>query len=212
MVVCELFTSIQGESTLQGLPTVFVRLTGCNLHCRWCDSEYARSVGVEMDCREVQTAIINSGVNAVCITGGEPLLQPDAVTCITNYCVDRGLIVSIETNGSLDASSIPRGARRIIDVKCPSSGEAGSTHPANFDTIRPGDEFKFVVADRDDFNYACDVATEHDLATRSTILVSPVSGILAPAVLADWLCADMPGARMNLQIHRIIWPETDRGR
>ena len=212
MDVCELFTSIQGESTLQGLPTLFIRLAGCNLDCRWCDTAYARSGGLDMAEEDVRAAIAGTGAGAVCITGGEPLLQPAAVAEISAFCLEHGLTVSLETNGSLDVSAILPGVRRIIDVKCPSSGEAGSTHPANFINIRPEDEFKFVIADRDDFIYARTIATQHDLFTQSTVLVSPVSGSLAPHTLAEWLLSDMSGARLNLQLHRIIWPASQRGR
>ena len=211
MRVTEIFRSIQGESTLQGLPCAFVRLTGCNLDCAWCDSRYARSGGSDMSVDEILSTIEHLHVGYVCITGGEPLLQPET-PLLAAACLDRGWKVSVETNGSLDSTVIPQGAVRIIDFKCPGSGEAGTTAPEVFLERRPSDEYKFVIIDRADFEFACDMARSHDLAASGTILISPVRNSLPLSSVADWICRELPMARLNLQLHTFIWPESYRGR
>lgn len=211
MRVTEIFRSIQGESTLQGLPCAFVRLTGCNLDCSWCDTRYAREGGSEMSVEDVLEAVEHFGIGYVCITGGEPLLQPETPV-LADACLVRGWRVAVETNGSIDPGVIPQGAIRVIDIKCPGSGEAGSTSPAVFNDRRLTDEYKFVIRDRADFEFACDTVRRHDLAASGVILVSPVRDALPWSVAADWLCTELPAARLNLQLHTIIWPESFRGR
>jgi 7-carboxy-7-deazaguanine synthase len=211
MNICEIFSSIQGESTLQGIPTVFVRLAGCNLNCIYCDTPYARNDGEMMSVEEICMKIAEFNLPYVCITGGEPLFQEETPR-LAYECIKHGYRVSIETNGTIDASPLPEGVVRVIDIKCPGSGEYGKTHPSNIEHHRPTDEFKFVITDRDDFTYACQFIKEHGLTTVNALLFSPAYGILEPKTLADWLLNDMPHARLNIQLHRYIWPEDHRGR
>ena len=211
MKVCELFASIQGESTLQGLPTVFIRLSGCNLDCCYCDTRYARSGGTDMSVGNLIGAIAKYAIHYVCITGGEPLLDKD-MPVLAERLIAGGYTVSVETNGTIDASVLPEEAVRIIDIKCPGSGEDGKTHPGNLKDIRQSDEYKFVVTDREDFDYACDVINKNNLLTAHAVLFSPVTDILPASILADWIVHEMPDARLQLQLHKIIWPGDIRGR
>lgn len=211
MKITEIFASIQGESTLQGLPCVFVRLTGCNLSCRYCDTQYAIDGGVELSIGEVVDRVDAFNINYVCITGGEPLIEKDT-SSLAELLFGRGFIVSLETNGTLDISVLSSGIRRIIDVKCPGSGESGRMHPSVLHDVHHGDEFKFVLTDRGDFEFAIDFIRSHDLQGRVPLLLSPASGLLEPAVLADWIVNEAPETRLNLQIHRYIWPLETSGR
>jgi 7-carboxy-7-deazaguanine synthase len=211
VTVTELFPSIQGESTLQGLPCVFVRLTGCNLACRYCDTPYARSGGEEMSVSGIVRRVLGFGVRFVCITGGEPLLQPDTPE-LARALLDEGFRVSVETNGSIDSGVLPEGVVRVIDIKCPGSGEEGCFHQSNLAARRPEDEFKFVLTGRGDFEYARDFVRAHRLAEGNAVLLSPVDGILTPSILAEWIVSEMPEARLNLQLHRYLWPAVTRGR
>ena len=211
MTVTEIFASIQGESTLQGLPCVFIRLTGCNLNCRYCDTRYAREGGSAMTADEIIQAVSGYTIPFICITGGEPLLQKDT-PFLARSLIDCGYTVSVETNGTIDASPLPEEAKRIIDIKCPGSGEQGKTSPNNLSLRRPTDEFKFVLTDRRDFLYARDFLEKNNLTPESTVLFSPAWRILDPALLCEWIINELPGVRLNLQLHKYIWPETDRGR
>ena len=211
MTVTELFAGIQGESSLQGLPCVFVRLTGCNLSCRYCDTPYAREGGESMTVADVMERIRGFRIGFVCITGGEPLLQPETPG-LARGLLDHGFRVSVETNGSVDAGPLPEGVVRVIDIKCPGSGHPGCIHPSNISGRRPGDEFKFVLCGREDFEYARDFSRARRLAEGNAVLLSPVRNLLDPALLAEWIIAEMPEARLNLQLHRCIWPSETRGR
>ncbi len=211
MKITEIFASIQGESTLQGFPCVFVRLTGCNLACRYCDTPYAREGGVEMTVDEIAGRVVSFHIDHVCITGGEPLLQ-DETPMLAKTLAGLGLTMSVETNGTLDVSALPEGVRRIIDVKCPGSGESDRLHPSVLSGARPGDEFKFVLTGRDDFDFAVGFARSHALAERGAVLLSPAAGFIEPSLLADWIVREAPDTRLNLQIHRYIWPRESRGR
>lgn len=211
MHIIEIFTSIQGESTLQGVPCVFVRLSGCNLACRYCDTAYAREGGTDMTIGEIIREVKDHGISHVCITGGEPLLQEDTPE-LAQALLDRGFRVSVETNGSLDASALPESAVRIIDIKCPGSGETGRVHPANLAITRPTDEFKFVISDRADFEFARDYSRKHQLAEKGVILLSPVWNSLETGVLVEWMLGEMREARLNLQLHKCIWPGNPRRR
>ena len=210
MIVCEIFEGIQGESSRQGLPSTFVRLTGCNLRCNYCDTLYAFSGGTEMTVGEVIGKVRSLTPVAVCVTGGEPLLQNEAFVLIESLC-DEGYSVSVETNGSIDASTVDRRAARVFDVKCPSSGIPDPINPANLESIRPNDEFKFVLCDRGDFLYASEFLRRHDLSGANAVLFSPATGHIDPAELAGWIIHETPGARLNLQLHRYIWPDRNRG-
>ncbi|MFA6471911.1 MAG: radical SAM protein [Candidatus Latescibacterota bacterium] len=209
--IIELFPSIQGESSLQGFPCVFVRLSGCNLNCSYCDTRYAREGGTEMAVDEIVGKVMEYAIPFACITGGEPLLQKETPE-LAGELLERGLRVSVETNGSMDHSAIPRGAARIIDIKCPGSGEHGKVNPVVLVRKRQTDEFKFVLVNRDDFEFARDYVRKHGLTEKNTVLFSPAGNTLSPAVLAEWLIDEMPEARLNLQIHRFIWPHEPRGR
>ena len=211
MKICEIFTSIQGESTLQGLPCVFVRLAGCNLNCSYCDTQYAREGGTDMSIGEILTKVENLSFSFICITGGEPLIQTDTLL-LAQECVIRGYVVSVETNGTIDASQLHEDVIRIIDIKCPGSGEHGKTHPENIVNLRPADEFKFVLNNRTDFEYAREFVKKHRLTDACTVLLSPAWNILDPDVVAEWILHEMPEARLNLQLHKIIWPYESKGR
>ena len=209
--VCELFTSIQGESRYAGFPFVFVRLVGCNLRCRYCDTTYARSGGRSRSVTELVAAVLAQGIARVCITGGEPLLQPETPALISALLA-HGCLVTLETNGSLDISRIDPRCSRIVDVKCPSSGEQNSFYRDNCAALGPHDELKFVVADRADYQFARSfVAHCTDLPAAVTVSISPVADRLPPAKLAAWLLADRVGWRLNVQLHKYLWPDRARG-
>lgn len=209
--VSEIFTSIQGETSYVGLPCTFVRLFGCNLSCAWCDTEYAREGEIEhMDVEAVWREATSYGARLVCITGGEPLLQGEAVYVLLNRLLDAGHTVLLETNGTLDLSTVPEGVVRIMDVKCPSSGESGKTFPGNVSLLNSRDEVKFVVADRADFDWAVEFVRDNGLADGPEILFSPVHGRLGATVLADWILESGVQARLQLQLHKVLWPGRER--
>ena len=211
MNVTEVFVSIQGESTLQGIPSVFVRLTSCNLNCSYCDSRYARDSGADMTRGELLKKVDSLALSHICVTGGEPLLQEETPLLIAEL-IEREFVVSIETNGTIDASQLHHKTKRIIDIKCPGSGEAGKTDENNLTEIRPSDEFKCVITGREDFDYACDFIKSHDTIRACTILFSPAWHILEPSLLSAWIIDEMPGVRLNLPLHKYIWPDVRRGK
>jgi 7-carboxy-7-deazaguanine synthase len=208
--VNELFFSIQGESTHAGLPCAFVRLTGCNLRCRWCDTAYAFHEGREMSVEEVLDEVERFGCRLVEVTGGEPLLQPEVIPLMEGL-LERGHEVLLETGGSLSIEAVPRGVRRIIDVKCPASGEAERNDWRNLDRLREGDELKFVIADRVDYLWARREIERRRLVGRCPILFSPVHGRLDAGRLSRWVLADRLQVRVQLQLHKILWPDRTRG-
>jgi len=208
--VNEIFHSIQGESTRVGEPCVFVRLAGCNLRCVWCDTAYAFDEGRPMDVDEVVERVAAHGCRLVEVTGGEPLLQADAIPLMERL-LERGHEVLLETGGSLPIGEVPRGVRRIIDVKCPGSGEAGKNRWENLDGLRDGDELKFVLAGRDDYDWAAEQIGARGLAGRCPLLFSVVHGDLDPAELAGWVLEDRLPVRVQLQLHKILWPGVERG-
>ena len=212
LVVHELYTSLQGEGTRAGLPCVFVRLTGCGLRCRWCDTEYAFEGGGRRPVADVAAEVVATGVPLVLLTGGEPLEQPGCLTLAAALC-DAGLEVTVETGGHVDTAPLDPRVVRILDVKCPGSKMAKRNHLPNLALLRATDEVKFVVADRADFDFAVGLAREHGLeAIGCTLLFSPVQGELDPATLSAWLLeAGLRRARLNLQLHKVIWPNRDRG-
>lgn len=202
--VTEIFFSVQGESTHAGWPCVFVRLTGCNLRCRWCDTAYAFSGGQRMSIDEVIQRVASHGCKRVEITGGEPLLQR-GTPALARALLALGYEVLCETSGERDIDLLPPGVRRIVDLKAPGSREAHRNDWANVARLRAGDEVKIVVADRADFDWALGVVREHDLTRRVPVHVSPVYGELAPAELAEWLVASGVDLRLNLQLHKVLW-------
>ncbi len=211
MKIIELFPSIQGESTLQGLPCVFVRLSGCNLNCSYCDTRYARTEGTEVSIKEILKKVLKYKIPYACITGGEPLLQHETPELAAQLLI-RGCRVSVETNGTFDVLCLPRAVTRIIDIKCPGSGEKIKLHRSILSRRRLSDEFKFVLTDRRDFEFARDFVKEHKMIGRNEVLFSPVRNSLSPTMLSEWLISELPEARLNIQIHRCIWPNESRGR
>jgi 7-carboxy-7-deazaguanine synthase len=209
MRITEIFHSIQGESSHSGRPCVFVRLTGCNLRCRWCDSEYTFTGGERMEFDAVVERVKSYGCNLVEITGGEPLAQSESFELIRRLC-DDGFEVLIETSGSIDVEPVDPRAKIILDVKCPGSGEAAKNRWENLDILRPHDEVKFVIADRSDYDWARRVVEERDLGRR-TVLFSPVWGELDMKSLAEWMLADRVPARLQTQLHKHIWGAEARG-
>lgn len=208
--VSELYRSIQGESTHAGLPCAFVRLTGCPLRCAWCDSEFAFSGGRRMPIEEIVSEIAFMDVPLVEVTGGEPLAQPGCLPLLTALC-DAGYQVLLETSGALDIGAVDPRVIRIVDVKCPGSGEQASNLWSNLEKLRPADELKFVLADRADYEYAREVIRGRGLEARDGLLLSAVQGSLDPALIADWMLEDRLRARLQVQLHKILWPGRDRG-
>lgn len=211
MRITEIFYSIQGESSYAGLPCVFVRLTGCPLRCRWCDSEYTFYGGYRMTVDEVVRKVQSYGCRLVEITGGEPLVQQEVYPLTERLC-DLGYTVLIETSGSLPIHQLDRRVIRIMDIKCPGSGHAHSNHWENISDLHPPDEVKFVILDRRDFDWAVDVIRTYDLSRRAGLLFSPVHGELDPRLLAEWLLESHVAARLQLQLHKYIWGPDVRGR
>ena len=210
--VCETFTSIQGESSFAGWPCAFVRLAGCNLRCRWCDTLYAQQAdgdGEQRSVADLAEEVRATGCRLAEITGGEPLLQAETPE-LASRLAKLGLTVLVETNGSLDISVLPPEAIAIVDMKGPTSGEAQRMDLGNLSRLRAQDEVKFVIGDRDDYAHMLSLLPQIDTA-RNTVNASPLSGVLAPAELARWLLRDRLHARLNLQQHKHIWPPDARG-
>jgi len=208
--ICEIFVSIQGESTYAGLPCTFVRLTGCNLRCSYCDTIYAYTEGSDMTEDEVAEAVRRAGVRLVEVTGGEPLLQ-ESSRSLAARLLDKGYGVLIETNGSIDISGIDDRAVIILDVKTPGSGMSGKMDLQNLGRLKRSDEVKFVITGRRDYEWVKDIIRTHDLAGRCNILVSPAFGILKAEDLAVWMTEDRLQARFNLQLHKYIFGPEKRG-
>ncbi len=210
MKVCEIFSGIQGESTYAGVPCAFVRMTGCNLRCTYCDTVYAYEEGAELTIEEVMGKIETIGLKTVEITGGEPLLQKD-VLLLAEKLLDKGRRVLIETNGSQDIRGVDTRAVIILDIKTPGSGMADRVMLSNLPSLKPEDEVKFVITCRDDYEWAKTFIREHSLGGRCTILLSPAFGMLDPAVLSKWMLEDRLEARLNLQLHKYIYGPDARG-
>lgn len=202
--VTEIFHSIQGESTFAGRPCVFVRLTGCQMRCRWCDTEYAFYGGAWRSRDEVLDEVAALGCPLVEVTGGEPLLQPGTPPLLAALC-DRGYEVLLETGGGLDVSGVDPRVRRILDVKCPGSGEVEHNRWENLELLRPTDEVKFVVADEADYLWARRIVQENGLDRRCPVLFSPVAGELEPRLLAEWILRDRLPVRFQIQVHKVLW-------
>ena len=210
MRVTEIFHSIQGESTFAGQPCVFVRLTGCPLRCTWCDTDYAFYGGSEQSIEQVLAKVDSYGCRLVEVTGGEPLAQSESFTLITRLC-ERGFDVLIETSGAIDTAAVDARAHVILDVKCPGSGMSDRMHWPNVARLTGKDEVKFVLADRSDYEWACHVLVQYELASRCTVLMSPVFGSLDMRQLAEWILADRLPVRLQLQLHKLIWAPDMRG-
>jgi 7-carboxy-7-deazaguanine synthase len=209
--ICELFAGIQGESTYAGQPCGFIRVDGCNLRCVWCDTAYAFEGGNTMSVKEILEVVESWQLPLVEITGGEPLLQSGCIP-LAEALLAAGYATLIETNGSQPIDVLPDGVVRIMDIKCPGSGMSDRMHWPNVEALTEQDEVKFVLADRADYDWALEVLRRYDLAARcKAIHLSPVSGSLDAAQLAAWVLEDRPPARLQLQLHKIIWPADMRG-
>ena len=211
LTVNEIYLSVQGESTHVGRPCVFVRLTACDLRCRWCDTPYAFTGGRKMSIDEVLAEIEPHGTPLVEITGGEPLLQRD-VYPLMERLLEQGYGVLLETGGHVPLDEVPDAVVAVVDVKCPGSGEAHRNDWGNLDRLRPHDEVKFVIKDRADYEYARDVITKHRLGERVAALhLSPVHGVMDLRQLSEWTMADRLPARVQVQLHKYIWDPDTRG-
>ncbi len=208
--VCETFYSILGESTAAGLPAFFIRLAGCNLRCRYCDTVYAYEGGEEMAAGELVKTAVSYPARRVLVTGGEPLLQAETIPLLSALA-DAGLTVLLETNGSRPIKAVDARVRRILDLKCPGSGMAYHNLWDNLEQLRDGDEVKFVITDQGDFSWAKEVIERHHLAGRVTLLISPVFGAVPPQEVAAWILESGLPLRLNLQLHKYIWGPEVRG-
>lgn len=226
MQITEIYKSLQGESTYAGLPCIFVRLTGCNLRCTWCDSEYTFQGGVKMSLDQVMTEIQRLSPNGglVEITGGEPMLQQREVVPLMQELLQAGYKLLLETSGERPLASVPSEVVKIVDVKCPDSGEGDTFSADNLNALTPRDEIKFVLSSRRDYEFAVEFVRKHDLAAKvNAILFSPAfckdaTGgrdashcLLDPQELAEWMIADNIPARLGLQLHKFIWDPALKG-
>ncbi len=226
MQITEIYKSIQGESTHAGLPCVFVRLTGCNLRCSWCDSEYTFTGGQRMTLEGVLRSVtgLSPSGGLVEITGGEPMLQEREILPLMERLLDLGYKVLVETSGERPLERVPAGVVKIVDVKCPNSGEADTFRVENLETLNPQDEVKFVISDRTDYEFARDFSSRHQLAERvNAVLFSPAFApgatgnrdtshcLVDPRELSEWMLADNVSARLGLQIHKFIWDPALKG-
>jgi 7-carboxy-7-deazaguanine synthase len=212
LIVNEIFYSIQGESLNSGRPCVFVRLSGCNLRCRYCDTTYAYEEGKSMHIATIMQRVASFQCNLVEITGGEPLLQPEAPS-LMEHLLDADYEVMLETNGSFDISSVPARCMKIVDMKCPSSGESNKNDYENMRRLSPQDQIKFVIGNRDDYEFAKTVIdNEAPCVPMHHILFSTVADDLPQSALADWIVADHLQVRFHTQLHKTIWPNISRGK
>ena len=226
MQITEIYKSLQGESTYAGLPCVFVRLTGCNLRCTWCDTEYSFYGGKKMTAEAVLNEVrrLSPSGGLVEITGGEPMLQERELVPLMQQLLDTGYEVLLETSGERALAGVPAQVIKIVDVKCPDSGEGDTFHPENLRALQPHDEIKFVISGRRDYEFAREFTALHDLAKRvNAVIFSPAfrkeaSGardasncLLDPQQLADWILEDNVPARLGLQIHKLIWDPALKG-
>ncbi len=210
LLISEIYASIQGESSHAGRPCTFVRLTGCPLRCRWCDTEYAFTGGEQMGLDQVMAEVSRLGLGLVQVTGGEPLAQRPVGALVAALC-EAGHEVLIETSGTLPVDRLDPRARIIADLKCPGSGEAWRTRWPILARLRAIDELKIVVADRADFDWAVAALGAALAQMAATVLWSPVADALAPARLAGWLMDSGVRGRLQIQLHKVLWPDTDRG-
>jgi 7-carboxy-7-deazaguanine synthase len=202
--ITEIFHSLQGETRTVGLPTVFVRLTGCPLRCIYCDTSYAFQGGRWMSQEQILDAVASHAPRYVTVTGGEPLAQRACPVLLTALC-DAGYEVSLETSGALDVAPVDPRVCIVLDLKTPSSGESGRNLYDNVAHLKPGDQVKLVVMDRADYDWARDAMERHRLAQRCEVLLSPAHGVLPPGTLADWILADRLPVRLQIQLHKYLW-------
>jgi len=205
--ITEIFHSLQGESTTVGLPTVFVRLTGCPLRCQYCDTAYAFSGGNTKSIDSIIEQVAAFGCRHVCVTGGEPLAQRRCLDLLTCLC-DAGYSVSLETSGALSLADVDQRVMIVMDLKTPDSGEHGKNKLSNISFLKPSDQIKFVLCSRNDYEWACEMINEHQLANRVQILFSPSWNQLNSTTLADWIIQDRLFVRLQLQLHKLLWNDT----
>ncbi|MED5510128.1 MAG: 7-carboxy-7-deazaguanine synthase QueE [Pseudomonadota bacterium] len=208
--ITEIFYSLQGESRTVGLPTVFVRLTGCPLRCGYCDTEYAFYGGEKMDIADIVKQVASYNPRYVCVTGGEPLAQPNCIPLLSAIC-DLGVEVSLETSGAMDISKVDPRVVKVMDLKTPGSGEESKNRYSNIELLRQQDQLKFVICNRQDYDWARTKLDEYQLDERCEVLFSPIHGELKPADLADWIVEDNLPVRMQLQLHKYLWGD-EKGR
>ena len=205
--VNEIFHSLQGEADAVGYPTVFVRLTGCPLRCQYCDTAYAFHAGEWLDLETILETVRGYGTEHVCVTGGEPLAQPNCLRLLERLC-DLGFHVSLETSGALDIAAVDKRVSRVVDVKTPGSHEASRNRIDNFGLLTPRDQLKFVICSREDYDWSKAFLHEHGLPERTRILFSPSYNEVSPSALADWILADRLPVRFQLQLHKVLWGDT----
>jgi 7-carboxy-7-deazaguanine synthase len=205
--VNEIFHSLQGEADAVGYPTVFIRLTGCPLRCQYCDTEYAFHAGDWLDLDAIVERARGYAAQYVCVTGGEPLAQPNCARLLQQLC-DQGFQVSLETSGAMDVSVVDSRVSRVIDVKTPGSGEAARNRIANFELLNARDQLKFVICSREDYDWSKVFLQQHELLERCRVLFSPSYNQVSPTALAEWILADRLPIRFQLQLHKILWGDT----
>ncbi|HEX9195285.1 MAG TPA: 7-carboxy-7-deazaguanine synthase QueE [Azonexus sp.] len=203
----EIFFSLQGEASRAGLPTVFVRLTGCPLRCTWCDTTYSFSGGEPASIESVLIEVAKYPARQVCVTGGEPLAQKECLPLLSALC-DAGYDVSLETSGALDIATVDPRVARIMDLKAPDSGECVKNRWENLELLNSRDEIKIVIASRGDYEWARDLLRERKLDNLCPVLLSPAQGMVDPTALADWILADGLNVRFQLQLHKLLWGNT----
>ena len=206
----EIFYSLQGETTRTGLPTIFIRLTGCPLRCGYCDTAYAFHEGRTLSGTDIMAVVAGWNTRLVTVTGGEPLAQKSCLTLLQHLC-NQGYDVSLETSGAIDVTAVDPRVCKILDLKTPGSGEAGRNLMSNLAHMTARDQFKFVICDRGDYEWARALVREHALAARSEVLFSPSHGQLPAGQLADWVLADQLPVRLQIQLHKYLWGDV-RGR
>ena len=200
----EIFFSLQGEASRAGLPTVFVRLTGCPLRCTWCDTTYSFIGGESASVASVLAEVAKYPARQVCVSGGEPLAQKECLALLTALC-DAGYDVSLETSGALDIAAVDPRVARIMDLKAPDSGECVKNRWENLALLNPRDEIKIVIASRTDYEWARDLLRERKLDALCPVLLSPAQGMVDPTALADWILADGLNVRFQMQLHKLLW-------
>ena len=210
MKISEIFTSIQGESSFAGLPCTFIRLTGCNLRCLYCDTSYAFEGGVELDLDQIVSRVKESGIPLTELTGGEPLLQEESYL-LSSLLLNEGFTVLLETNGSLSLDRVDSRVVKIVDMKCPGSGMSDHMDFTNIKSLSRKDEVKFVIGDRADFDWALNIIDDYELLKTCKVLISPLQSKLAAQTAAQWILEEKLLVRLQLQLQKIIWPTTDRG-
>lgn len=210
MKITEIFGSIQGESTFSGFPCTFIRVAGCNLRCSYCDTPYAFEGGEELNLEQILNKVRKVGISLVELTGGEPLLQEECHSLI-ELLLDEGHTVLLETNGSLPLEKVDNRVVKIVDIKCPGSGMSARMDFSNIDCLDGKDEVKFVIGDRGDFDWAREIIDTYELIERCKVLISPVLSKLEAREIAGWILEEKLSVRLQLQLHKFIWPEQVRG-